>query len=669
MRWIFMFAVVCGWLTVATVTAAPPASGKVTPEVAAVTLTDFQLVDRHGRDWTLADFQDDAILVLAFLGTECPLAQHYAVRLQQIADQYRDRGVAVIGVMSNRQDSLEEIAAYASRQQIQFPVLKDAGNQLADQVGATRTPEIFVFAADRTLRYQGRVDDQYGIGLIRDHANRHDLAVALDELLAGNEVSVPRTTAPGCLIGRARTVDPNSAVTYGSEIVKILNERCVECHRAGEIAPFALTDYDEVAGWAEMIAEVVRDGRMPPWHATDQHAEFSNDRRLSEAEREAIFAWADAGAPAGDLTQLPPLPAKVEGWRLPQEPDLVFPISKVPFQVPATGTVDYQFFSVDPNFTEDVWIKAFEIIPGNREVVHHVLGFAVDKGQSAVALQAAQGFKFGYVPGTRFTTAPPGHAIRIPAGSDLLFQIHYVSTGEPESDQSSLGLVLADPSEVTHELLVGSAFTVDIRIPPHESNYVVHAASPAFPPDSTLLSMNPHMHFRGKSMRLALETPTGDQQTLLDVPNYDFNWQTLYVLADPIPVPTGSRMICDAVFDNSAENLSNPDPSKWVYFGDQTWNEMMIGYYFFSVPVGPTESGLTRSEIFKQNQMRSTLLSIFEKFDDDQDGRIAKRDLSGPMSLAYAGFDGDGDGIVTRQEVSEGKIPVLMEIILANLMR
>jgi peroxiredoxin/mono/diheme cytochrome c family protein len=639
------------------------------PELESANLEKIDLVDYRGRVWTLTDFEDRSVLVLAFLGTECPLAQHYAIRLQEIANQYSDRGVAVVAVMSNRQDSLEEIAAYATRQKIQFPVLKDAGNRLADQVGARRTPEMFVFDGHRKLQYQGRVDDQFGIGYVLEQPRRHDLRVAIDELLADKKVSVSRTEAVGCIIGRTKEVDASSEVTYGSHIAKILNQRCVECHRAGEIAPFALTEYDEVAGWADMIAEVVRDGRMPPWHATEEHAEFKNDRRLSEQEREAVFKWAEAGAPAGDLSNLPRLPEKVTGWRLPQEPDMVFPLTSEPFEVPATGMVKYQFFAVDPGFTEDIWIKAFEIIPGNREVVHHVLGFSAAKGQSAVALQAAQGFKFGYVPGTRFTTAPKGHAIRIPAGSDLLFQVHYISTGKRETDQSLLGLVLADPDEVTHELLVGSAYQLDLRIPPGEANYKTDAVSPKFPPDSTLLAMNPHMHVRGKSMRLHLETPDGKQTTLLDVPNYDFNWQTLYELSYPIAVPEGSRMLCDAVFDNSTDNLNNPDPTKWVYFGDQTWNEMMIGYYFFSVPVGRTESGLTRSEIFKKNQMRSTLVGMFTLLDRDRDGKVTKDQMSGPLALLFNEFNADKDEFLTEKEVSEGKIPVLLEIILANLMR
>ncbi len=271
------------------------------PKLEPISLEKLDLVDYRGRRWNLDDFKSDSILVVAFLGTECPLAKHYSIRLSEIAKEFQPRSVRVIAVISNRQDSLEEINAFATRQELEYPVLKDAGNRFADQIGAERTPEIFVFDASRKLRYRGRVDDQYGIGYVRDQPRRKDLQIALNELLSGRSVTLPRTSAVGCIIGRSKQIDSNSQVTYGSQIANILNRRCVECHREGEIAPFSLTDYDEVAGWSDMIAEVVREGRMPPWHATDDHAKFANDRSLTDEEKQQLFAWAEAGAPAGEL--------------------------------------------------------------------------------------------------------------------------------------------------------------------------------------------------------------------------------------------------------------------------------------------------------------------------------------------------------------------------------
>lgn len=635
---------------------------------AATRLTAFDLIDHRGRRWTLADFQNQPVLVVAFLGTECPLAKHYSIRLQALADQFADAGVAMIAVMSNRQDSLAEIGAFVERQQLRLPVLKDTGNRVADQVGAERTPEIFVFDSERQLQYRGRVDDQYGIGYVREDARRHDLVVAIEEILAGKPVSVPRTDAIGCIIGRQKQTEHEIEVTYGGQIAEILNRHCVECHREGEIAPFALTEYDEVAGWADMIAEVVADGRMPPWHASGEHAKFRNDRSLSADERQALYDWAAAGAPAGDLTRLPEPPEQLSGWQLPQEPDRVIPIQQQPFTVPATGVVPYQYFYFDPDFREDVWVKAFEIKPGNRAVVHHILGFAVDKGTRRVMLQAAQGFKFNYVPGVRSEPLPAGHAIRIPAGKALLFQVHYTTVGTPQQDQSELGLVLADPDEVTHEVIVASAMRLDLRIPPHAPHHVERAAGPEFPPDAELLAINAHMHVRGKSFRYDLEVPGEPLRTIADIPHYDFNWQTTYVYQDPIPVPPGSRILCEAVYDNSEQNLNNPNPDDFVTFGDQTWDEMLIGYYLFAVPRGRSESGLTYAQLHEKSVLKANLLQLFELIDSDGDGKVTKAQLPGPAKLLFDQYNRDRDDYVTTTEI-RGEMPPLVELLLATIFK
>ena len=568
--------------------------------VAVTKLNRIDLSDFRGRQWTLDDFADDSLLVVAFMGTECPLAKLYAVRLNEIASEYQQRSVKFVAVMSNRQDSLEEIASFAARQDIPFPVLKDAGNRLADELRAERTPEIFVFDAKRELRYRGRVDDQYGIGYVRDEPRRKDLRIALEELLSGRNVAVPRTGAVGCIIGRSKPSDSQSEITYGSHVAKILAKRCVECHRDGEIAPFSLTEYDEVAGWADMIAEVVSDQRMPPWHATSDHAKFANQRSLTDTEKQTLIDWAEAGAPAGDLSDLPELPAKVTNWQLPREPDRVFAVSPKPFDVPADGAVRYQYFRVDPKFTEDVWLEAAELKPGNREVVHHILAFAVPKGQRTG--DGARGFLVGYVPGARLELAPKGYAKRIPAGSELIFQVHYTPVGTPQTDQSQLGLVFADPATITHEIMTTSAVQHDLKIPPGEANYEAYASSPRFPEEAILLSMSPHMHVRGKSYRYDLQRRDGERETILDIPSYDFNWQTTYALAEPRKMNEGERFLCTAVFDNSEGNLNNPDPTETVRWGDQTWDEMMIGYYHFAVPLDETSD--TQTEGHSRRELR-----------------------------------------------------------------
>jgi len=567
------------------------------PRLEPAKLEALDLTDFSGRNWTLKDFEDDSILVVAFFGTECPLAQFYATRLNRIAKQYRDESVQVIAVLSNRQDSLKEIAAFATRRELSYPVAKDPANRFADQIGAERTPEVFVYDSGRNLRYRGRIDDQRGVAHDLLKPRRRDLQLAIDELLNGKEVSVPRTEASGCIISRAKQVDSESEITYGTHIAKILRKNCVGCHREDELAPFALTDGEEASHWADMMVEVIREERMPPWHADGLHEKFANERVLTEEEKQLIFKWAEAGAPIGPEPSLPPLPAKPVGWQLPKEPDLVLPVTFTPVSVPAEAGprgVRYQWYMQAPGFTEDKWVTAAELRPGNIDVVHHILAFAVKPGEERRTLGRADvEYLFGYVPGARVETLPPGHAKRIPAGHNIYFQVHYTPNGTPQKVQSQMGLVFADPKDVTHEIRTSSATERRFRIPGGRSlgksegpsDFPVEATSASLPANATILAFSPHMHLRGKSFNYELRTPDGESRMLLNVPNYDFNWQTTYVLDKPLAVPVGSKLHCKAVYDNSLSNLSNPDPLDDVGFGEQTWDEMMIGFFHYSVPV------------------------------------------------------------------------------------
>lgn len=593
----------------------------ITPAIAAESvlesstkLPSWSLTNVHGETITdrtllkstLESPDDPSLIVIAFLGTECPLAKLYARTLNRLHQKYESRGVRFVAVMSNRQDSLEEIAAFAKRAELRFPIGKDLANQFADAIGAERTPEVFVFDADRSLSYRGRIDDQYGIGTVLDAPRRNDLQIAIDELLSGQPVSLPKTEAVGCIIGRRKesTADANE-VTFHEHVAPILNRHCVACHREGEIGPFALKDYDEVAGWADMIVETTADRRMPPWHAGEQSTvAFRNERKLTDAERNTLRQWAETGTAQGTAALASQTDAigdakrvlDDEGkmWQLPRQPDYVFKITDSPVDIPASGEVKYQYYRVDPQFDRDVWVSAMQLRPGNRSVVHHILVFARPKGSNE-RLHAERGYLDGYVPGYRVEPFATGYAKRIPANSELIFQVHYTPTGVAEQDHSEFALVEVDPTEVTHEIHTNSGLDVRLNIPPGEANYTSTARSPRIPEGAKLLAMMPHMHVRGKSFRYELQTPSTwwsklisgtseDLKTLLDVPRYDFNWQTAYVLDEPIELPEGGQLICHAVFDNSEANLSNPDPTATVRWGDQTWDEMMIGYFHYALP-------------------------------------------------------------------------------------
>jgi peroxiredoxin len=545
-------------------------------------IDDFSLRDFRGKLTSLSDFRDRKLVVIALLGTECPLARLYGPRLVKLAERYAAQDVAFLGINANSQDSITEIAAYARLHNIEFPLLKDVGNRVADQLGATRTPEVFVLDQQRVVRYWGRIDDQYGVGYARDNPQRLDLKLALDELLAGRPVSTPITTSIGCHIGRRVTPKLDSHVTYSQHIAPILQTRCVECHRSGEIAPFALTSYDEVAGWAETIAEVIRDERMPPWHADPKYGRFSNDRRLSDGEKQVVYQWVAAGVPQGDPAHLPAPPQYSDGWQLNQQPDQVVYMRREPYRVPAEGTVSYQYFTADPGFTEDKWLKMAEVRPGNRAVVHHVLVFVKTPGSR---FGDGEGYLAAYVPGLRATPLPPGMAKRIPAGAKLYFQVHYTPIGSVQQDRSMIAMVFAHPDEVTHAVMTASAMQRRLYIPPHVSNHCVEATSGTVGQDVLLLSMMPHMHLRGKSFRYEMLDTRGHSQILLDVPRYDFNWQTSYLLAEPQLIPAGTKIHCVAHYDNSENNLANPDPSVTVRWGPQSWDEMMFGYFDYAVPM------------------------------------------------------------------------------------
>jgi len=561
-----------GVLAAASAPAAEPIVGR--------TIADFTLNDYLGAKRSLAEFSDAKAVVVVFLGTECPLAKLYGARLAELDKKYAGQGVQFVGVNANQQDTLQEIAGYAHKHGIEFPLLKDAGAKVADQFGATRTPEAFVFDRRHVVRYHGRIDDQYGVGSARSKVTHSELADAIDALLAGKPVEVAQTQPVGCLIGR-RTTGPSNRgrgdnqITYAKHIAPILQEHCVNCHRPGQIAPFALTEYDDVVAWADMMLEVIDAGRMPPWHANPSYGHFRNDARMPDAEKELIHQWVAAGAPEGALTDLPAPREYPEGWQLP-EPFTVYQMPEE-VDVPATGTVQYQYYTVDPGFTEDKWVCGAEARPGNREVVHHLILFYLPPGQDEPNPgDALFNAIAAFAPGMPAVYGPPEYARKIPAGSKLVFQLHYTPNGSPQKDRSEAAVMFADPAQVKHQVRVAAGINVKFLIPPYSADYEIKAKK-RFDRDTMLYTLSPHMHYRGKSFRFTAEYPDGVKEILLDVPRYDFNWQNIYLLKKPKLMPAGTVVRMEAHYDNSADNPLNPNPAAAVFWGDQTWDEMMLG--------------------------------------------------------------------------------------------
>jgi mono/diheme cytochrome c family protein len=524
-------------------------------------------------------------VVLAITEVGCPIASKLAPRLARMREE--TPGVTFVGIDASPQDSREEIEQESAELGRTFPVLKDARQELARALGVETTTEVFVFDGAGRLAYRGAVDDQYALGAARPAPTQTFLANALAALAAGRKPDPAETEAPGCLLTLlpARELEP---VTYARDVAPILQRRCQACHRPGQVGPFALTSYDEARGRAKMIASVVEHGIMPPWNADARFdGVFVNQRKLVEAERQTLLAWIAQGMPRGDPADEPAPRSWPEGWSI-GTPDVVLlperdlragePLAPEGYAVPREGVVDYQYFTVETSWEEDRWIQALEVRAGAKDVVHHVL----------IAIQEPSGdidessYLAVYVPGDTPSVYPEGYAKRLPAGATLVFQLHYTPNGKERFDRSSLALVFADEPplfEVVTDAVVNDAF----EIPPGASAHEVRQ-SRLLPEDTGVVALFPHMHMRGKDFRFVAHYPDGRAEELL-LAHYDFNWQESYLLPDPLLLPAGTTLECIGHFDNSPDNPNNPDATRSVRWGEQSFEEMFIGYFDKVVPL------------------------------------------------------------------------------------
>ena len=368
-------------------------------------------------------------------------------------------------------------------------------------------------------------------------------------------------------------------VTFTRDVAPILYNRCVECHRAGEVAPMALITYNQTRPWAKSIKQKVVDRSMPPWLASPENTHFKNNRRLSQKEIDTITAWVDAGAPKGNDQDLPAPPKFEEGWAIGKPDAIIYLDQEMP--VPAEGVIPYKYLTVQTNFNEDKWVQAAEIRAGNRKAVHHIIVYVQEPGARTDQPgegRGGRGVKLsGFAPGEQPKVFPPGTGRLIKKGSKLTFQMHYTPYGEATTDRSYIGLVFSK-TPVQKVALTGTATNARFVIPPGDDNYEVRSSWTA-PDDVRIIDLMPHMHVRGKDFTYTAVYPDGRSEVVLQIPKYDFNWQLLYQFKDPLFLPKGARLDCVAHFDNSARNKYNPDPTKEVRWGDQTWEEMMIGWF------------------------------------------------------------------------------------------
>lgn len=602
------------------------------------------------------------LYVLYFLGVECPVARQYGAKLSSIAQNFQGKPVQFIGLNSNPQDSQAEFAKYQREFNIPFAMLKDSSQLVAKRFQATRTAEAVVVDNQGRVIYQGRIDDQFSPGVARGTATSHDLQDAINLTLEGKPIANSRTTAVGCLITFKKDTAQSPTTTFTKDVAPLLWKNCYQCHRAGEIGPFDISDYEDLQGWGDMLVEVMEQKRMPPWHASPEFGSFKNERRLPDGMIELVRKWIDEGMPYGDPALLPAKPKYTEGWRLPQPPEKIVQMRDRAYRVPAEGVVDYQYFVVDPGINEDRWVSASQIIPGAASVVHHAIVFIrpPDDGEFI-----GIGWLNAFVPGQEPVVYPKGYARRIPAGSKLVFQMHYTPNGTEAMDLTKIGLNFINASEVTHQIYTTVAIDQDFEIPPKTADYVVEADMMRARENSVLMSISPHMHLRGKSFEVF--THKGSTlSTILKVPQYDFNWQHTYELSQPLLLDEFDGVSIKATFDNSSANPFNPDPNAYVMWGDQTWEEMTLGYFDVAIPLdskgpdgrvarspqtGNSRSGRPkRSDEFVRNYVESTL----KRFDSNQDGFITRGEVSAVFrDYGFWSVDKDKDGSISRSELEE----------------
>ena len=554
---------------------------------------DVRFTDLAGRAHRLSDWRGEAGLVVAVTSATCPLSKRYLPSLAALEPELRAQGIGLVLVNPFASEDPAEIRAQLAAHSFTAPYVHEVDRALTGALGARSTTEVFLLDATRTLVYRGALDDQYDLVRNLPAPRQPHLRRAVAALLRGEPPPMAATAAPGCdleAVPAAATTSP-VAVTYHRDVARILQQHCVSCHQPGGVAPFALDSLAAVRDRTRVVRRVLEERTMPPWFAAPPPpgtpAPWAHDRSLPERDRADLLAWlGSADRPEGDPKDAPLTRRAPTGWTI-GKPDLVVPLSRA-YAIPAGGVMPYQFDIVTTTLTEDRWVSAYEILPSARDVVHHVLvNVHAPGGPVRDHEEGATGYWAVYVPGNGAHIYPEGFARRLPAGSRVSFQIHYTPSGRPVQERLQLGLVFAKvpPRYEVRTLPIPDR---DLRIPPGAAHHV-ETASRRLPYDLPLLSLMAHLHVRGKAFRFELLSPDGAPEVLLDLPQYDFNWQLRYDLRQPRLLPRGSTVRVTAVFDNSAGNPANPDPTRTVRWGPQTSDEMLIGYLEYFVPIPPRD--------------------------------------------------------------------------------
>jgi hypothetical protein len=540
------------------------------------------LRDIRGALRPLESLAGHQAVVLAFVDSREPRSAAALQRVAELELFYRPRGVQFVAVYPDANESLDSIAAAAADLDLKFPVLLDCQHQLADALGITQTPTLCLLDGDLALQYRGRLSDSLGLQT-PPATPREQLVEAIESQLMHREIRDPQTAVEGSEIARTRAPSDLPGVTYTKDVQPILQRKCQSCHRAGQTAPFELASYDDAVRWSEMIAEVVSQRRMPPWHADHRHSTFRNDRSLTDAEANTLLAWSQGEHPRGNDADAPSPITWASDWSY-GPPDAVLELPEDQL-VPATGQqiirqIEIPAHVTETLFTQDRWLARAEVRPGAPAVVHHILVHFVLPGD----LPPPRGRNpnpaaVAWTPGEPAYDFPPGSALKIPAGSRIVFEMHYTPNGKEARDRSQLGLTFArQPPQ--RELVMKSPARTSLVVPanaPHHTETIHWMLDRP----TRLLGLMGHMHLRGKSYQVLARYPDRRSETLLSVPRYDFNWQTFYWFQTPPELPAGTQLEFISHWDNSRNNPANPNPNADVPAGWTSESEMQACWSIF----------------------------------------------------------------------------------------
>tara|TARA_B110000091_G_scaffold40722_1_gene44077 strand:- start:92 stop:2182 length:2091 start_codon:yes stop_codon:yes gene_type:complete len=619
--------------------------------VVGMRVDDFQLLDHMGVAHRLFYYSDAPAIVVMTQGNGCPIVRNAVPAYRQVRDNYQEQGVKFFLLNSNLQDNKTTIAKEVADFGFDIPVLVDENQLVGESLNVTRTAEVFVIdPKSRKIVYHGPVDDRLTYQNQKAKAEFSYLSDALDAVIAGETVKISQVDAPGCIVNfpERDNKERHTNISYHDTIAPILEERCVECHQVGGIGPWAMTSYDMIKGFSPMIREVIRTDRMPPWHSDPNIGSFLHDRSLTSNEIKTLVHWIEAGSPRGEgYDPLADPRESLPDWPL-GVPDLILTVPS--FDVPATGVVDYQRPYVVNPLEEGKWLRASTVKVGSRESVHHVLtGYLKEIPKSGQSNEVRWGASVGgYAVGAESMIAREGLGTYIPAGGAIGLQMHYTPFGREVTDTTQIGLYFYDkrPPRMLRNSVI---MDFSIEIPPEKANHA-ETAYLEFPKDAELFYAFPHAHYRGQSSTLAIRYPDGREEMILSLPKYDFNWQRAYEFKDPIKVPAGAKLIARYTYDNSTQNAANPDPSKKIVWGDQSFEEML----YTAISYRWTDE--TSADQKGEYQELLNAGRLFGMLDDNIDESIQKDEIRGRAGRRLAGnfdrLDRNGDGALSWQEYS-----------------